>query len=151
MRILLQRVSEATVSIDTQAKASIHQGLLLLLGIEANDSLEDIDWLCQKVIKLRIFNDEAGKMNWSIKDIDGEIIVVSQFTLYANIKKGTRPSFIKAARPVVAIPLYQQFVKQLELLLGKPIGTGEFGANMQIQLINDGPVSLLLDSKNRSF
>lgn len=151
MRIVLQRVSEASVLIDNQLNASIGIGLLLLLGIEAEDSQEDIEWLCKKIVGLRIFSDEAGKMNHSVKDIDGEIIVVSQFTLYANVKKGTRPSFVRAARPDIAIPLYEKFVATIEQSLGKTVGTGEFGADMKVQLINEGPVTIILDSKNRTF
>lgn len=151
MRIILQRVKEASVTIEGNINAKIGQGLLLLVGIEKEDQQEDIDWLCKKVLDLRIFSDEEGKMNRSVRDIDGDIIVVSQFTLYANIKKGTRPSFIKAARPDIAIPLYKTFVQTMEKELGKPIGTGEFGADMKVALINDGPVTIIMDSKNRSF
>lgn len=151
MRIILQRVKEASVTIEGNINAKIGQGLLLLVGIEKEDQQEDIDWLCKKVLDLRIFNDEEGKMNRSVRDIDGDIIVVSQFTLHANIKKGTRPSFIKAARPDIAIPLYKTFVQTMEKELGKPIGTGEFGADMKVALINDGPVTIIMDSKNRSF
>ncbi len=149
MRIVLQRVSEASVSIDGQIKSEIAQGLLLLLGIEQEDGQEDIDWLCKKVLTMRIFSDEAGKMNRSVEDVGGDIIVVSQFTLHANIKKGTRPSFIRAAKPETAIPLYETFVKKLEQGLGKTVGTGEFGADMKVALLNDGPVTILMDSKNR--
>lgn len=151
MRIVLQRVKEAAVGIEGKIKAQIGQGLLLLVGIEQEDQQEDIDWLCKKVLDLRIFSDKDGKMNHSVRDVDGDIIVVSQFTLHANIKKGTRPSFVKAARPETAIPLYENFVQSLATNLGKPIGTGEFGADMKVTLINDGPVTILLDSKNRSY
>lgn len=151
MRIIIQRVSEASVTIDQQINAQIGNGFLLLLGIEQEDQQEDIDWLCKKILTLRIFSDAAGKMNRSIRDIEGEIIVVSQFTLHANIKKGTRPSFIKAARPEVAIPLYEAFIQTVEKELGKPVGSGKFGADMQVALINDGPVTIIMDSKNRSF
>lgn len=151
MRVVLQRVSEASVKINEQRCASIGQGLLLLLGIEPADSKEDIDWLCNKIVGLRVFSDEAGKMNVSIRDLGGDIIVVSQFTLHAHIKKGTRPSFIKAARPEKAIPLYEAFIARIEQVLGKSVGTGQFGADMKVALINDGPVTLILDSKNRSF
>ena len=121
------------------------------MGIEAEDTQDDIDWLCNKVLGMRIFSDENGKMNRSVVDVEGDIIVVSQFTLYANIKKGTRPSFIRAAHPNKAIPLYEKFVQQLEQQLGKPVGTGEFGADMKISLLNDGPVTIIMDSKNRSY
>ena len=151
MRIILQRVKEASVTIKGTINAQIGEGLLLLLGIEKEDQQEDIDWLCKKVLDLRIFSDEEGKMNRSVRDIKGDIIVVSQFTLHANIKKGTRPSFIKAARPEIAIPLYETFVQTLEKELGKAVGTGEFGADMKVALINDGPVTIIMDSKNRSF
>ena len=149
MRIVLQRVSRASVEIDNKVKAEIKKGLLLLLGIEAEDSQEDIDWLKKKVSRMRIFNDENGVMNDSLLDIDGDAIVVSQFTLHASTKKGNRPSYIRAARPEIAIPLYEDFVKSLEKELGKSVGTGEFGADMQVDLLNDGPVTILLDSKNK--
>ena len=151
MRIVLQRVSEANVMIAGKKAAEIKTGLLLLLGIASDDDQNDISWLCKKIAALRIFADENGKMNHSIKDIDGEVIVVSQFTLYANVKKGTRPSFVRAAPPIIAIPLYEQFIKQLELTLGKEIQTGVFGADMKVQLTNDGPVTILLDSKNKTL
>lgn len=127
----------------------IGQGLLLLLGIEAADGPEDIQWLCRKLLGLRVFGDEGGKMNWSVQDVEGGILVISQFTLFANVKKGTRPSFVGAAPPAVAIPLYEQFVQTLEEGLGKPVATGKFGAAMQVSLVNDGPVTIWLDSKNR--
>mgnify|MGYP000430039773 CR=1 FL=1 len=151
MRIILQRVKEASVTIEGKINAQIEQGLLLLVGIEPEDQQEDIDWLCKKVLDLRIFSDDEGKMNFSVRDVDGDLIVVSQFTLHANVKKGTRPSFIKAARPEIAIPLYQNFVQTVEKNLGKKVGTGEFGADMKVALINDGPVTIILDSKNRSY
>lgn len=151
MRIILQRVQEASVTIEEKINAQIGQGLLLLIGIEKEDLQEDIDWLCKKVLDLRIFSDDEGKMNRSVRDVEGDIIVVSQFTLHANIKKGTRPSFIKAARPEIAIPLYENFVQTIENSLGKKVGTGEFGADMNVALINDGPVTIILDSKNRSY
>lgn len=151
MRIILQRVKEASVTIEGKINAQIEQGLLLLVGIEPEDQQEDIDWLCKKVLDLRIFSDDEGKMNLSVRDVDGDLIVVSQFTLHANVKKGTRPSFIKAARPEIAIPLYQNFVQTVEKNLGKKVGTGEFGADMKVALINDGPVTIILDSKNRSY
>ena len=136
MRVVLQRVQEASVRIDGQVKAAINKGLLLLLGVEAADTVEDIDWLCNKIVGLRIFSDNDGKMNLSVKDVEGDIIVVSQFTLHANIKKGTRPSFIKAAKPDKAIPMYEQFVEQIQKVLGKAVGTGQFGADMQVSLTN---------------
>lgn len=151
MRVVLQRVKDASVQINGQIKASINKGMLLLLGVEAADTAEDIDWLCNKIVGLRIFSDDDGKMNLSVKDIDGEIIVVSQFTLHANIKKGTRPSFIKAAKPDKAIPMYEQFVGQIQKVLGKAVGTGQFGADMQVSLTNDGPVTIIIDSKQRAF
>lgn len=150
MRVVLQRVSEASVSIDSKVKASINQGLLILVGIEDEDTSEDIDWLCNKIVKMRIFNDENGVMNDSLLDVNGDAIVVSQFTLHASTKKGNRPSYIQAAKPDVAIPLYEEFVETLEKHLGKPVGTGEFGADMRVSLINDGPVTILTDSKNKS-
>lgn len=149
MRIVLQRVSEASVSIEGTINGAIQSGVLVLLGIEEADTLEDIDWLCNKLLKLRIFNDENGVMNLSLQDIDGEVLVISQFTLHASTKKGNRPSYIKAAKPEIAIPLYEKFNKRLEDLLGKPIKTGVFGADMKVSLVNDGPVTILIDSKNR--
>lgn len=149
MRVVIQRVSEASVTIDNKVKSKITNGLLILLGIEDADSEEDINWLCGKITRLRIFGDENGAMNLSIKDINGEIILVSQFTLHANTKKGNRPSFIKAAKPGVAIPLYEKFITQLEAELERPIQTGEFGAEMKVQLINDGPVTIAIDSKRK--
>lgn len=150
MRVVIQRVSEASVTIDHKMKAEIGKGVLVLLGIEEEDSREDIAWLCGKISRLRIFNDEDGVMNLSLLDVEGDAIVVSQFTLYANTKKGNRPSYIKAARPETAIPLYEQFVGFLEKELGRKVGTGEFGADMKVALINDGPVTIMMDSKNRS-
>ncbi len=149
MRVLIQRVSEASVTIEGKVKSSIGSGLLVLLGVEAEDTTQDIEWLCGKITRLRIFNDENEVMNLSIKDIDGEMIVVSQFTLHASTKKGNRPSYIKAAKPDIAIPMYEQFVKQMESELGKPVQTGEFGADMKVRLLNDGPVTIWIDSKNR--
>lgn len=149
MRVLLQRVSQASVTINNELKSEIKNGLLLLLGIEENDSKEDIDWLVKKVTNMRIFPDEEGKMNFSIQNIEGEILVVSQFTLCVSTKKGNRPSFIKSAKPDVAIPLYKEFIKQLSLNLNKEIKTGEFGADMKVNLTNDGPVTIWLDSKNK--
>ncbi len=149
MRVLIQRVKEASVSVDLQVISSIGKGFLILLGIEQDDTQEDIDWLTGKIARLRIFEDEAGAMNNSILQEQGEIIVVSQFTLYANTKKGNRPSFIKAARPPIAIPLYKNFVSALETQVGQKVQTGEFGAMMEVALINDGPVTIWIDSKNR--
>ena len=150
MRITIQRVSEASVTINNKIVSQINSGLLILLGIETLDTQEDIDWLCGKIPRLRIFSDENGAINLSVKDIDGNIIVVSQFTLHASTKKGNRPSFINAAKPDIAIPLYEQFIKQLEKELEKPIQTGKFGADMKVALINDGPVTINIDSKNKS-
>lgn len=150
MKTVIQRVSSASVTIDSKIVADIQRGLLVLVGIEDADTQEDIDWLCQKIANLRIFGDENEVMNLSVKDIDGEIIVVSQFTLQALTKKGNRPSYIKAAKPEVAIPLYEQFVAQLEIELGKKVKTGIFGADMKVALVNDGPVTILIDSKFRN-
>jgi D-tyrosyl-tRNA(Tyr) deacylase len=146
---VLQRVSEASVTIDHVVKSKIDKGLLILLGIEEADTLEDIEWLTAKIVNLRIFNDENGVMNISVKDDGGDIIVVSQFTLHASTKKGNRPSYIKAAKPDIAIPLYEKFVKSLADQLGKPVQTGEFGADMKVSLVNDGPVTILIDTKNK--
>lgn len=149
MRIVVQRVTEASVTIEGVKKSEIGLGLLVLLGIENADTSDDIAWLCRKLLNLRIFNDENGVMNKSVQDVGGDIIVVSQFTLHASTKKGNRPSYIKAAKPDVAIPLYEAFVKQLEVEFGKSIGTGEFGADMKVRLLNDGPVTIWIDSKNK--
>ena len=149
MRVLLQRVSEANVTINGKAISNIKTGLLLLLGIEENDTKDDIDWLVKKVINIRIFSDIDGKMNLSIQDINGDVLVVSQFTLYASTKKGNRPSFIKSAKPATAIPFYEEFIKQLSLNLNQEIKTGEFGADMKVNLTNDGPVTIWLDSKDK--
>lgn len=149
MRIIIQRVSEASVRIDHQIVGSIGRGFLVLLGIVDDDGEEDIDWLVGKMTKIRIFPDEKGKMNRCLKEVDGELLIVSQFTLRANTRKGNRPSFIKAARPEKAIPLYEQFLKKSEEAMEKPCASGEFGANMQIALINDGPVTIMVDSKLR--
>jgi D-aminoacyl-tRNA deacylase len=149
MITVIQRVSEASVRIDGLVKAKIDKGLVILLGIEEADGVEDIDWLCVKIVNLRIFNDTEGVMNISIKEDGGDIILVSQFTLHASTKKGNRPSYMKAAKPDNAIPVYQKFVKVLEITLGKPIQTGEFGADMKVSLVNDGPVTIIIDSKNR--
>ena len=151
MRVVLQRVSQASVSIDNKVKSEISKGLLLLLGIEPEDGQDDIEWLCKKIVQLRIFNDADEKMNLSLQDIDGEILIISQFTLFAKCKKGNRPSFIDAARPDIAIPIYNSFLKEMEYQLGKPVGSGEFGADMKVQLINDGPVTILFDTKNKDL
>ena len=149
MKVVLQRVSQASVTIDSKIVAEIQNGLLVLLGIEDADSQEDIDWLTSKIANIRIFGDINNVMNLSVKEINGEIIVVSQFTLHALTKKGNRPSYIKAAKPEIAIPLYENFVQQLELEIGKNVQTGIFGADMKVTLINDGPVTILIDSKNK--
>jgi D-tyrosyl-tRNA(Tyr) deacylase len=142
-------VSEASVSIEGQIYSQIQQGMLILLGIENKDSQEDIDWLCKKIANLRIFSDENGQMNKSVLDIKGQVLVVSQFTLHAKTKKGNRPSFIEAARPEIAIPLYETFVKRLTLDIQSQVMTGQFGADMQVSLCNDRPVTILIDSKNK--
>ncbi len=148
MRVLLQRVSEASVKIEGKINGQIGQGLLLLVGICAEDNQEDIDWLIQKIVNMRIFSDENGKMNLSVQDIHGEILVISQFTLHASTKKGNRPSFIDAARPEIAIPLYNQFIEKLQSSYLK-VETGIFGSDMKVSLVNDGPVTISLDSKNK--
>ena len=149
MKLVIQRVSKASVTIEGEKVASIENGLLILLGIVNEDAQEDINWLSNKVINLRIFNDENGVMNTSLKDSNGDVIVVSQFTLHASTKKGNRPSYIKAAKPDVAIPLYVAFVNQLETDLGKKVQTGEFGADMKVELLNNGPITIIIDSKNK--
>lgn len=149
MRFVIQRVSEASVTINTLKHSEIEQGFLVLVGIEELDTKEDAEWLCQKLIGLRIFSDTEGKMNVSLKDINGDILLVSQFTLFASTKKGNRPSFIKSAKPEIAIPLYEFCISLLTQLLEKPIKTGIFGADMKISLVNDGPVTILIDSKNK--
>lgn len=147
MKAVIQRVSKASVTIDGKTVATINKGFLILLGIINEDTQEDINWLSRKVVNLRIFEDAKGVMNNSLLDINGEAIVVSQFTLYANTKKGNRPSYIKAAKPEIAIPLYESFVAQLETALGKKIQTGQFGKDMKVELLNDGPVTIIIDSK----
>lgn len=147
MRIVLQRVSEASVSIDYKVHGEIGQGILVLLGIEDADNKEDVEWLCNKIVNLRIFNDENGIMNLSLDQINGEVLIISQFTLHASTKKGNRPSYIKAAKPDFAIPLYENFIENLRLKMGKPPKTGIFGADMKVALINDGPVTIIIDSK----
>ena len=149
MKTVIQRVSFASVTIDSKIVADIQKGLLVLVGIEDADTQEDIDWLSQKIINLRIFGDENEVMNLSVKDINGEIIVVSQFTLHALTKKGNRPSYIKASRPEIAIPMYESFVHKIENELGKKVQTGIFGADMKVALLNDGPVTIVMDSKNK--
>lgn len=149
MRVVLQRVKEASVTVEGKVISKIEHGYLILLGIEAEDTQEDINWLARKTINLRVFSDENDAMNKSVVEVGGDIIVVSQFTLHASTKKGNRPSFIKAARPEIAIPLYEKFVASLENELGKKIQTGKFGAMMDVSLINDGPVTILIDSKQR--
>lgn len=150
MRVVLQRVSKASVVVNHRVSAVMKKGILVLLGIENEDNDEDIAWLCKKIVNLRIFNDENDLMNHSVLQVDGDIIVVSQFTLHASTKKGNRPSYINAAKPSRAVPLYEKFLKTLETELGKPIGSGEFGADMKVELLNDGPVTILMDSKNKS-
>ncbi|MCX6295853.1 MAG: D-aminoacyl-tRNA deacylase [Bacteroidetes bacterium] len=149
MKAVIQRVTQASVTIDQKIKSSIQTGLLVLLGIQNEDTIEDVEWLCAKIINLRIFNDADGVMNLSLKDIDAELILISQFTLYASTKKGNRPSYIKAAKPEIAIPLYEKMIVQLQVELGKPIQTGGFGADMKVSLLNDGPVTIIIDSRNR--
>ena len=149
MRVTIQRVSEASVLINQKVKSEIKQGLVLLLGISEDDCLDDIEWLCKKIIALRVFSDEQGKMNQSLLDVNGQILLISQFTLFASTKKGNRPSYIRSARPDIAIPFYEAFHECLENLLDKQISTGEFGADMKVSLCNDGPVTINIDSKIR--
>ena len=149
MRAVLQRVSHASVTIDGTVRSSIGEGLLVLLGCENADTMEDISWLTHKIANLRIFDDEAGVMNKSILDVGGDILVVSQFTLWASYKKGNRPSYLRAGSHEVTVPLYEAFVKDMERELGKPVMTGEFGANMKVELLNDGPVTICMDTKNK--
>jgi D-tyrosyl-tRNA(Tyr) deacylase len=149
MKIVVQRASEASVTIEGEIVSQIKKGLLILVGIESEDSKEDIEWLTNKVVNLRIFNDDNDVMNNSLIDVGGEVIVVSQFTLQASTKKGNRPSYLKAAKHEISIPLYESFVSQMEVKLGKKVGTGVFGADMKVSLINDGPVTIFIDSKNR--
>ncbi|MGP1479636.1 MAG: D-aminoacyl-tRNA deacylase [Capnocytophaga sp.] len=149
MRVVIQRVSHASVEIAGEKVANIGKGMLILVGIEESDSQEDVQWLSTKIVNLRIFDDANGVMNLSVKDIDGEILIVSQFTLHAATKKGNRPSYIRAARPETAIPLYEAFIQQTETLLGKKVGTGQFGAMMAVDLCNDGPVTILIDTKEK--
>ena len=149
MKAVIQRVSQSSVTINEEIVAQIQQGLLVLVGVEDADIQEDINWLTSKIANLRIFEDESEIMNLSLKDIDGEMIVVSQFTLHALTKKGNRPSYIKASKPEIAIPLYESFVKQMEIELGKKVQTGQFGADMKVGLVNDGPVTIIIDTKNK--
>jgi len=149
MRVLIQRVSQASVTIDREIYSSIQAGLLIFVGIEEEDDSDDIEFLCKKIIQLRIFDDDNGVMNRSVLDVDGEILFISQFTLHASVKKGNRPSYIKAAKPDIAIPLYNDFCNQLHKSLGKRIKTGKFGADMKVALVNDGPVTIWIDSKKK--
>jgi D-tyrosyl-tRNA(Tyr) deacylase len=149
MRTVLQRVKQASVTIDGAVKSQIEKGLMLLVGFEETDTEEDLNWLAAKICKLRIFDDEQGVMNLSVQDVDGEILVVSQFTLHASTKKGNRPSYIKAAKPEIAIPFYEKFIEIIEIESGKKIQTGIFGADMKVALVNDGPVTILIDTKNK--
>ncbi len=149
MRAVIQRVSEASVTIDGQVKSAIGRGLLVLLAVEDADTSEDIDWLCGKVARLRVFDDEQGVMNLSVTEAQGQVLVVSQFTLYASTRKGNRPSYTRSAKPEFAVPIYEQFVQTLATTLGQPVHTGEFGADMKVALVNDGPVTIIIDSKLR--
>jgi D-tyrosyl-tRNA(Tyr) deacylase len=149
MRTLIQRTLSANVTIDGEIFSHIEKGLLIFIGIEEADAQEDIEWLCKKIIDLRIFSDAEGKMNLSVKEVSGDILVVSQFTLHASTKKGNRPSYIKAARPDIAVPLYEKFIAATSEALGKPVKTGVFGADMKVTLINDGPVTIMIDTKNK--
>ena len=148
MRAVIQRVSKASVTIDKKIYSQIKNGLLVLVGIEDGDTAEDIEWLSGKIVNLRVFNDDNGVMNVSVKDINGDILAVSQFTLHASTKKGNRPSYIKASKPEFAIPMYEKFIQQLSIDLGKTVGTGVFGADMKVELLNDGPVTIVIDTKN---
>jgi len=149
MRAVIQRVSEASVTINGQVKGSIGHGLLVLVAVEPADTAEDVEWLSGKIVRLRIFNDEQGVMNCSVQEVGGEVLVVSQFTLFASTKKGNRPSYSRAAPPPIAIPIYQDFIRKLEIDLGRPVATGEFGADMKVALVNDGPVTIVIDTKQR--
>ncbi|MDO5104825.1 D-aminoacyl-tRNA deacylase [Capnocytophaga sp.] len=149
MKVVIQRVTKASVSIDAKVVSQIATGLLILVGFENDDNQEDIQWLSAKIVNLRIFDDENGVMNRSVKDVNADILAVSQFTLHASTKKGNRPSYIKAAKPDISVPLYEQFITQLEIDLGKRISTGQFGADMKVDLCNDGPVTIIIDSKNK--
>ena len=149
MRVVIQRTKRASVTIDGHCKAQIGLGLLVLIGVMDEDNEEDIAWLTKKIVNLRIFDDENGVMNKSVLDVNGEILAISQFTLYASTKKGNRPSYIKAAKPEISVPLYERFCVALRIELGKDIGTGEFGADMKVELLNDGPVTICIDTKNK--
>lgn len=149
MRAVIQRVSKASVTVESSITAAIQKGLLILIGIEDDDDISDIEWLSRKIINLRIFNDANGVMNTSLRDVDGDAIVVSQFTLHASTKKGNRPSYLKASKPEIAIPIYEKFVAQIEKDLGKKVQTGVFGADMKVELLNDGPVTIVIDTKNK--
>lgn len=149
MRVVIQRAGHASVTINGTCKSAIGKGMLILVGIENNDGREDIEWLCKKIVNLRIFDDENGVMNKSILETGGDILVISQFTLHASTKKGNRPSYIRAAKPEISIPIYEQFCQALSFALGKEIGTGEFGADMKVELLNDGPVTICIDTKNK--
>lgn len=149
MRVVIQRVQHASVTIDGNLKSKIGKGLLILVGIEDRDTQEDIEWLCKKIAYLRIFDDENGVMNKSVVEVDGEILVVSQFTLHASTKKGNRPSYLKASKPEYAIPMYESFCSEMGLQLGKEVQTGTFGADMKVELLNDGPVTILIDTQNK--
>jgi len=149
MKVVIQRVSDASVTIDKKIVADIQKGLLVLVGVEEADNQEDINWLTSKIANLRIFDDENHVMNLSLKEVDGEIIIISQFTLQASTKKGNRPSYLKAAKPEISIPIYENFIVQMELELGKKVQTGQFGADMKVSLLNDGPVTIVIDSKNK--
>jgi D-tyrosyl-tRNA(Tyr) deacylase len=151
MRVVIQRVSKASVTVEGEKISEIGKGMLILAGIEDTDNGEDIDWLANKIVQLRIFDDEQGVMNLSVKDIDGDMLVVSQFTLHASTKKGNRPSYIRASKPELAIPMYEKFVAAIETVLGKTPRTGKFGAMMDVALVNDGPVTIIIDSKNKDF
>jgi len=149
MRLVIQRVSESSVTINNKVKGKIGRGLLVLAGFEDTDNVEDLEWIAGKIVRLRIFNDENDVMNLSVQDVGGDILLISQFTLHASTKKGNRPSYIKAAKPEIAIPLYEKFIIRLEKELGKKIQTGEFGADMKVSLMNDGPVTIVIDTKNK--
>ena len=149
MRVVIQRVTKATVSVGDKICGKIGRGLVVLVGIEDSDGTEDIEWISKKMVSLRIFNDEEGVMNWSLKEVDGDILLVSQFTLHARTKKGARPGYTRASKPEIAVPLYEKLIQQLEIDLGKKIQTGIFGADMKVELVNNGPVTILIDSKNK--
>ncbi len=151
MRIVIQKVSKASVTVEAQLVSSIGKGLLVLLGVEDADTDDDIDWLVKKMVQLRVFNDESGVMNLSVQDVSGDILVVSQFTLHASTKKGNRPSYIRASKPEFAVPMYEKFIQKSEEVFGKRIGTGIFGAMMDVSLVNDGPVTIIIDSKQKDF